>query len=123
MAGKKNKIELSNTLSSLVDKVTRNFNVDEVILFGSYAKGEEKDTSDIDVVVISPELDPKKLIYQNVLRIKRDSDILDPYLQLFAFNTDAFYANQFIDPSFIQEIKNTGKSIYKRNSGLNLSCL
>lgn len=123
MAGKKNKIELSDMLSSLVSKMTQNFNVDEVILFGSYAKGEEKDTSDIDVAVISPELDPKKLIYQNVLRVKRDSDILDPYLQLFAFNTDTFYLNQFIDPSFIQEIKNTGKSIYKRTSGLNLSCL
>ncbi|MBT6843682.1 MAG: hypothetical protein HOA17_07805 [Candidatus Melainabacteria bacterium] len=47
----KNKIELREFFKRLTDKIVLNYDVDEVLLFGSYAKGLETDTSDIDVVL------------------------------------------------------------------------
>ncbi|MDD9898433.1 MAG: nucleotidyltransferase domain-containing protein, partial [Candidatus Melainabacteria bacterium] len=91
MARKKNKIELEELFTRLTNKVTANFDIDELVLFGSYAKGLEHDQSDIDVALISPDLDPAKLTYQNTLRVKRKSDLLEPDLQLFAFNSDNYY--------------------------------
>jgi len=123
MAGKKNKIELQEFFMRLTDKIVSNYDVDEVLLFGSYAKGLETDISDIDVAVISPDIDPNKLTYQNVLEIKRKADILEPYLQLFAFNSNNFYKDKYIDPGFFQEIKKTSKQIYSRQQGLQLGNL
>lgn len=112
MAGRKNKLELQSLLDIVVSKVTRDFNVDEIILFGSYAKGTENDESDVDVAVISPDLDAKAAIFKNSLTIKKKTKLYEPYLQLIAFPSETFYEEKFIDPSFIQEIKKTGKSIF-----------
>jgi hypothetical protein len=41
MAGKKTRDELIDILNLVVDKVTSNLNIDEILLYGSYAKGKE----------------------------------------------------------------------------------
>lgn len=114
MAGKKTKEELNALLNSVIQRLRENIEVDEILLFGSYAKGTEKDESDIDVAVISPELDTRNPIFENTLAVHRKSNIYEPYLQLLAFPSETFYEEKFIDPGFIQEIKRTGKSIYKK---------
>jgi predicted nucleotidyltransferase len=81
MAGKKTRDELIDILNLVVDKVTSNLNIDEILLYGSYAKGKE----------------------------------YEPYIQLVAFPSRTYYEEEFIKPEFIQEIKNTGKLIYKKN--------
>jgi predicted nucleotidyltransferase len=52
-------LKTSNELKELTDKVinlvTKEFQVDEIILFGSYAQGTATDLSDVDVLVISPQ--------------------------------------------------------------------
>jgi predicted nucleotidyltransferase len=114
MVGRKNKLELESLLDTVITKVTNGFDVDEIILFGSYAKGTENDLSDVDVAVISPDLDVKGTILKNSLIIKKKTKLYEPYLQLMAFPSETFYEEKFIDPGFIQEIKRTGRSIYKR---------
>ncbi len=101
-------------INKVIKSITDNFMVDEIILFGSYAKGEATEDSDVDIAVISPELDPNSSIFSNVRTVKRKSELLEPYLQLFAFNSKALYNETFVDTGFIQEIKNTGKKIYQK---------
>lgn len=107
----------SNELKELTDKVinlvTKEFQVDEIILFGSYAKGTATDLSDVDVLVISPQFKEGVAILENVFTIKEKTGLREPYLQLFAFPSKIYYNEElFIDPDFIREIKRTGKVLY-----------
>lgn len=120
MAGKKNILELKEFLNNVAIKITENFDVDEMILFGSYAKGTETDESDIDLAVISPELKADQPMYKNAMMIIRKADLYEGYLQLVPFNSGKFYQENSVDPNFIREIKKTGKQIYSREHGINL---
>lgn len=55
MAGKKTSNELKELTDKVINLVTKEFQVDEIILFGSYAKGTATDLSDVDILVISPQ--------------------------------------------------------------------
>lgn len=123
MAGRKNSRELIEFLTNIVEKIVTNFEVDEIVLFGSYAKGTADDNSDIDVAVISPDLNMNYPIFENALTIIRKTDLYEPYLQLVPLPSAKYYNETFIDPGFISAIKNTGKKIYTKNSGINLQDL
>ncbi|MDD9898600.1 MAG: nucleotidyltransferase domain-containing protein [Candidatus Melainabacteria bacterium] len=120
MAGKKNQDELNEFLNKVSKKILDNFEVDEIILFGSYAKGSEDDESDIDIAIVSPDLNEKFPMFENALAVHRKADLYEPYLQLVPFHSRKFYQETHIDPGFVAEIKKTGKRIYTKDSGLAL---
>ncbi|MFQ6027114.1 MAG: nucleotidyltransferase domain-containing protein, partial [Dehalococcoidia bacterium] len=43
-------------IDTIVERITRNPHVKKVILFGSRARGDERERSDIDLAVVAPEL-------------------------------------------------------------------
>jgi len=114
MVRKKTEIELKELIDKVIFSVTESFNVDEIILFGSYAKGTENEFSDVDIAVISPDLEVNKSICLNALKIKQKVKLFEPYLQLLAFPSETYYSEKFIDPDFIKEIKSTGKVVYQK---------
>jgi len=87
--------------------------VQKVILFGSYAKGIPKKSSDIDIAVISPkfahmnELERIKLLLDCVHKIKYD---LPLDLETFGYTSEEYENATYFD--FLGVIKNTGKIIY-----------
>ena len=114
MASETNNLDISEKLDHYVKCISNVIKVDQIILFGSYAKNSAHEYSDIDVAVISPELDKNKSRYENVREIKRRTKLLEPGLQLFAFSTETFNNEEGIQRLFIREIKKTGKVIYKK---------
>ena len=111
---KYSKVELENKLNIFVNSVTKVFNIDRIILFGSYVKGNQHEYSDIDIALISEDIDPKRARWENVEYIIEKSNIeYDPDLQLIPFAKESF-DNDADSPigSFIREIKETGKIIY-----------
>ncbi len=46
--------EMSERLQKISERLKRDYNAEKVILFGSYARGEETEDSDVDILVISP---------------------------------------------------------------------
>jgi predicted nucleotidyltransferase len=88
MARKKNTLELSNFLSTVLQTITKDFTLDEAILYGSYAKGNAHELSDIDLAVVSPELN-KKSIYGNSREITKKQNYMKQicnsrlFLQMF----------------------------------------
>lgn len=88
--------------------------VDEILLFGSYARGEEDDCSDIDIAVISPEFDDNKSMYANAMKLFEKTSLMEPYLELVPITSNKFYNS---DNPFIKSIKATGRQIY-HNSAL-----
>lgn len=119
MAGKKTKQELNDFLNRVILQITSNLDIDEILLFGSYARGEENDCSDIDIAVISPEFDPNRSMYFNAMKVFNKTNLIEPYLQLVPLSSDTFYHVNYFDNGFIKSIKETGKSIYKKSANLN----
>ncbi len=121
-ASHKSKLELESFLTNVISKIAQDFMLDEVLLYGSYAKGTANADSDIDLAIISPQL-TKKSIYANNRFIKTQIKLYEPGLQLTSFPSEVFYNETFVDPGFIQEIKRTGKRVYSKDNGLDLSLL
>ncbi len=116
MAANPNKLDIAEKLNYYVKTITNTVKVDQIILFGSYAKGLAHEYSDIDIAVVSPELDKNKSRYENVREIKKKSKLIEPGLQLFAFPTETFTNEEGIQRLFIREIKKTGQVIYQSSS-------
>ena len=115
MARKKDQIKLiKKKLDEYINVLTKAISVDQIILFGSYAKGEAHEFSDIDIALISSKLNPKKPTFVHNIEIKEKANYYDPDLQLFAFPKERFDKEEGVQGSFIREIKKTGKVIYKR---------
>ena len=116
MARKKIKIALEKKLRKYVRALTKAMTVDQIILFGSQSNGKTHKYSDIDLAIISPDLDKKGPIIKNIREVKEKSNLIEPGLQLFAFPSDLFYKEIKLDREFIREIKRTGKIIYSRQN-------
>lgn len=122
MARKKNKVELERLINKVISSIIPQFNLDEAILYGSYAKGTAHENSDVDIAIVSPDLYGRG-IFSNVRTVKEKTNLLEADLQLTAFSSNAFYNGSFIDPAFIREIKRTGKQIYTKEKGIDFSSL
>lgn len=49
--------KIMKSIKKYIKKISRYYQIDEIILFGSYAKGTENEDSDIDIAVISNDFD------------------------------------------------------------------
>lgn len=114
MARKKNYVNLKEKLSCYIKSLTKAISVDKIILFGSYANGKPHEYSDIDIALVSPELDSAiPTVFHNI-EVAKKANLYDPDIQLFAFPSKTFKQEKGIQGSFIREIKKTGKVIYQR---------
>lgn len=101
------------TAIKIVKKYTKTvkkyFQVDAVILFGSYSRNEQRKESDIDVAVIVNKLDKDYLSSSAFLfKLTRDIDLsIEPIL----------FLKDGPDPSgFLDALLKTGTIIYKADS-------
>ena len=93
-----------NEVISIVSKykvlVSRHFSIDSMILFGSYAKGNQNDDSDIDVAVVVNSIDRDFFSYAPLLwKLRREiDDRIEPIL----------IEKERDDSGFLKEILRTG---------------
>jgi predicted nucleotidyltransferase len=88
------------------DRVRRDFNVKQVILFGSYAKGTAREDSDIDVAVVFERIDGDYLdVITRLSRIRRDVEHRIEPVALEELNDRS---------GFLEEITKSGVIIYAR---------
>lgn len=94
------KSEVVNILSKYKMLISRHFDVESMILFGSYAKGNQKEDSDIDVAVVVNSIDRDFFTYAPLLwKLRREiDDRIEPIL--IEKNKD--------DSGFLKEILKTG---------------
>lgn len=91
---------------SFAERARESLDVQQVILFGSYAKGTATDLSDIDVAIItSSSTDDWLEASTQLFRLRRDIDLsIEPVL-----------IDSSLDRSgFLEEIRRTGEIIYDR---------
>ncbi len=99
--------EISSEISDIVNKyieiVVKNYDVVAIILFGSYAKGTQREDSDIDIAVITDDIKTDKFDEEvNLMQLRNDIDYrIEPHIISV---TD--YEND--ETPFVIEVKNTG---------------
>ncbi len=59
---------MMDRLKSIGERLGKEYDAEEVILFGSYARGEATEDSDIDILVIAP---AKERFFERMATVKR----------------------------------------------------
>ncbi|GBU21128.1 hypothetical protein R80B4_01017 [Fibrobacteres bacterium R8-0-B4] len=103
------KAELDRIVSTLASTGL----VTKVILFGSYARGEETPDSDIDICVLTPIKDRRPLDVGVELRIKLTSIRRETDLDLVPFNQDEFSMRAKCPGTFQNDIMKHGVVLYE----------
>lgn len=72
-----------------IEMVSRRYNIKNVILFGSYAKGDYHSDSDIDLAIVFESLDDTIDMQIELMKLRTDDDLLiEPHpFQLTDFNS------------------------------------
>lgn len=114
MARKKTQLELKEYLDNKVQELSEAVNVDEIILFGSYAKDCADDYSDVDIAIVSSDFESNNASL-NALNLIKKIKLYDPDLQLIGFKSSSYNnEEEWVHPEFIREIKRTGKVLYRK---------
>ncbi len=97
--------DINNLVSKFVNLVANEFPVKSVYLFGSYAKGEAREYSDIDLAVVSDNFEGSRFFDKEKLNKYILKTSID--LEIHPFRTVDFTE----DNPFVKEIINTGLKI------------
>jgi len=96
---------VNGVLSSYVTDVKREMPIDKAYLFGSYAKGNPREDSDLDVCFFSDYFEDKWVIDIGVKLL----DIARKYNKIIEIEPHSFATSELNDDNpFIQEILRTG---------------
>ena len=92
-------------LEALISELSKNLKIDEIVLFGSRAKGTFKNGSDIDIA-----LKGLRLNLNDILDVTSDTEKL-----LLPFKLDLVIFNRIKEQALIDHIKRVGIVLYKRD--------
>jgi len=94
-------------IKSISDKIKKEYQAQQVILFGSYARGQANEDSDVDLLVIAPTTERFFQRMASVLRIVRDLRRGIP-LSPIVLRPDEIKSRLKIGDQFIMEIMENG---------------
>ena len=96
-----------NIVKQFGELVRQNYSVNQIYLFGSYAKGNAKEESDIDVAIVLEKIGDDYLEQSTKLfQLRRKIDLrIEPVL--LELNNDI--------SGFLEEIRSNGILVYKHN--------
>lgn len=105
---------LRQILDAYVTALRQHISVDQVILFGSYARNSADEDSDIDVAVVSPDFGRDILHDLQLLAgLRKHADFR---IQALAYTPEQ--VEQCQTGTFLHEILQTGKTIYSKRSAV-----
>lgn len=94
--------EIMQSIEKYIEKISKYYKIEAIILFGSYAKGTENKDSDIDIAVISSDF---KNIIQDGADLIGFTWKIDTRIEPHPIRTEDY---ENITTPFVQEIVNTG---------------
>lgn len=93
---------IMKSIKKYIEKISKYYKIDAIILFGSYAKGTETEESDIDIAVISNDF---KNIIQDGANLIGFTWKIDTRIEPHAIRKEDY---EKVATPFMQEIINTG---------------
>lgn len=97
-------IAIKQATDFILDCYKNGISIEKAFLFGSVAKNQQRDFSDIDIALVSKDF-TRNFVFNN--RLTSKINIKYPMIEVHHFNSDYFKNS---DP-FIQEITSTGFEI------------
>jgi predicted nucleotidyltransferase len=98
-------------VARIVDRVVALHDPDEIWVFGSYAKGNQSEHSDLDLVVVKPTALPRRLRGRDVVAVLAEAAF--PIDLLFV--TPEELDNDLKEPySLLSTVMPTAKRVYRR---------
>lgn len=94
--------EIMKSIKKYIEKISKYYKIEAIILFGSYAKGTENEDSDIDIAIISSEFND---IIEDGANLIGFTWGIDTRIEPHPIKTED-YNN--IDNPFVQEVIDTG---------------
>ena len=105
--------QVQGELNTIVKTIADTGIVSKIILFGSFARGEETPDSDIDLCVLTPIKDRRPLDISIELR-QRLWGVKKMPLDLLTYNQEYFYYQAARPRSFENIISTEGVTVYER---------
>jgi predicted nucleotidyltransferase len=100
--------QIRKPLATFVERIKSKYHPQQIILFGSYAKGEAREGSDVDVLVISDhfsQTDP----YQRFRELYKMSMDLDPEFHTYGYTSFELAKSKYLPT--LQNALKTGISL------------
>ena len=95
--------DLDEGLIQSIQEIGQNYAIEQIVLFGSRARGDHKPASDIDLAIF---LLPG---FNSSGRMTSDFDDLNTLLKI-----DTVFITEHIDPKLLENIKREGVLLYER---------
>jgi predicted nucleotidyltransferase len=105
----KTETQINKALREYVQLLTGIYNIFAVVLYGSYAQGKAKDTSDIDLAVFSDSFGNDPI--GEMTRLFKLRRKIDPDIEPLPFSKKHFFEHGKAE--FVEHILSTGKTIYR----------
>lgn len=104
-------MKFEKALHSITDSIIQCCNPDEIVLFGSYAKGNDHPGSDLDILVIG------KFMESKYLRVQEMKDLLDQYpirIDLHLVTPEEIAVESRKPFTFLNTLQSNSISLYKK---------
>jgi predicted nucleotidyltransferase len=104
-------MKLEKALRSIIDLIIQCCDPDEIVLFGSYAKGNDQPGSDLDILVIGEFMESK------YLRVQEMKDLLDQFpirMDLHLVTPEEIAVESRKPFTFLNSIQSNSISLYKK---------
>lgn len=101
--------KLNKIINDYLFKLRGKVNVDQAILFGSYANGNASELSDIDLLIISKDLPENRPKGKNGFYLDTLAGDFNPSLEVIAINPKQL--DNPIEKGFFEEIIKSGKTL------------
>jgi len=101
-----------SVIQSLVRQIVEKFNPQKIILFGSYARGNPRPESDVDLLVI---METEMREIEQSIEICQQIDYLFG-LDLIVYTPSHLEERLEMDDSFLQDVIEEGKVLYETSS-------
>ncbi len=100
-----------NYVDIIVERLAEYMEIDEAIIFGSFAYGEPNDKSDIDICfIISNEKTTKRFLLKQLRKLISPS--MKHPLDIVIYDKDEFYSRACIATTLEHKIAKDGLSVY-----------
>ena len=106
------KEQLDKLVKEYLSKVRSKISIDQVFLYGSYAKGNPNEWSDIDLYIVSKDFPENSLKGENgyfLYTLLGNHD-----LRLEAIGIHPNQLENPVEKSFFEEVKRTGQAVYNK---------
>ena len=103
--------ETMHALDEMVQRIVKRFHPDRIILFGSHAKGDATDNSDLDLLVVMPVEGSRRQKANEIDLALADRTVP---IDVVVVTPDQFERQRDIIGTIVREAVREGKTVYER---------